>query len=37
MLEFLVPGGKDAEEPDLGAEMLGTAGDLEQRLGAGAE
>ena len=36
-LEFLVPGMEDAEEPDLGAEMLGIAGDLAQRLGAGPE
>jgi hypothetical protein len=34
-LEFLVPGMEDAEEPDLGAEMLGIAGDLDQGLGAG--
>jgi hypothetical protein len=34
-LEFLVPGVEDAEEPDLGAETLGIAGDLDQCLGAG--
>jgi hypothetical protein len=37
MLEFLVPGVEDAEEPDLGAETLGIAGDLDQRIGAGPE
>jgi hypothetical protein len=37
MLEFLVPGMKDAEESDLRAEALGIAGDLDQRLGAGPE
>src|ERR1039457_347357 len=37
MLEFLVPGVEDAEEPDLGAETLRIAGDLKQRLGAGPE
>ena len=37
MQEFLVPGVKDAEESDLGAEALGIAGDLEQRFGAGPE
>ncbi len=37
VLEFLVPGVKDAEESDLRAEALGIAGDLEQRLGAGPE
>ena len=36
-LEFLVPGVEDAEEPDLGAETLGIAGDFDQRLGAGPE
>jgi len=36
-LEFLIPGREDAEEPDLGAETLGIAGDLHQRLGAGPE
>ena len=36
-LEFLVPGMKDAEEPDLGAETLRIAGDLDERLGAGPE
>ncbi len=37
MLEFLVPGVEDAEEPDLRAEALGIAGDLKQCLGAGPE
>ncbi len=37
MLEFLVPGVKDAEESDFRAETLGIAGDLKQRLGAGPE
>ena len=37
MLEFLIPGVKNAEEPDLGAETLGIAGDLDQGCGAGAE
>ena len=37
LLEVLIPGMEDAEEADLSAEMLGIAGDLEQRLGAGAE
>ena len=37
MLEFLVPGAKDAEQSNLRAEALGIAGDLEQRLGAGPE
>jgi hypothetical protein len=37
MLKFLVPGVKDAEESNLGAEALGIAGDLKQRFGAGLE
>ena len=37
MLECLVPGVQDAEEPDSRTEALGIAGDLQQRLGAGAE
>ena len=37
MLEFLVPGMQDAEESDLGAQMLRVAGDLDQRFGAGPE
>ena len=37
LLEFLVPGVKDAEESDLRAEALGIAGDLKQCLGAGPE
>ena len=37
MLEFLVPGVKDAEESDFRAEALGIAGDFEQRLCAGPE
>jgi hypothetical protein len=37
MLEFLVPGMENAEETDLGAEMLRIAGDFKQRLGAGPE
>src|ERR1700722_242894 len=37
MLKFLVPGVEDAEESDLGAEMLRVAGHLDQRLGAGPE
>ena len=37
MLQLLVPGVEDAEEADLGTEMPGICGDLEQRLGAGAE
>jgi hypothetical protein len=28
---------EDAEEPDLGAETHGIAGDLDERLGTGAE
>src|ERR1039458_5796482 len=36
MLEFLVPGVEDAEEPDLDAETLRITGDLKQCLGAGA-
>src|SRR5580704_3097290 len=35
MLEFLIPGVKDAEESDLRAEVLRIAGDFDQRLGAG--
>ncbi len=37
MLEFLVPGVQDAEESDLGTEVLRIAGDLDQRLGTGPE
>jgi hypothetical protein len=37
MLELLIPGVEDAEEPDLGAETLRIAGDLKQGLGAGPE
>jgi len=37
MLEFLVPGVKDAEESDFRTEALRIAGDLQQRLGARAE
>jgi hypothetical protein len=37
MLEFLVPGMEDAEEPNLGAEALRVAGDLKQPIGAGPE
>jgi hypothetical protein len=37
MLEFLVPGVKDAKESDLRAEALRILGDLKQRLGAGME
>jgi len=36
-LEFLVPSMEDAEEPDLGAETLGIAGDFDQCFGAGPE
>jgi len=35
MLEFLIPGVKDTEEADLGAEMLGIASDLEEGFGTG--
>ena len=35
LLEFLVPSVKDAEESDLGAEVLRIASNLQQRLGAG--
>src|ERR1700722_15218393 len=37
MLEFLIPGVQDAEEPDLRAEGLRIAGDLQQRFGAAPE
>jgi hypothetical protein len=37
MLQLLIPGVEDAEEADLGAEMPGICGDLDQRLGARAE
>ena len=37
MLQLLVPGVKDTEEADLGAQMPGMASDFEQGLGAGAE
>ena len=37
MLEFLIPGVQDAEETDLGAKMLGVAGDFEQSFSAGTE
>ena len=37
MLEFLVPGVKDAEESDFRTEALRIAGDFQQRLGARAE
>jgi len=37
MLELLVPGMKNAEESDLGAEMPGIFGDFLKRLGAAAE
>jgi hypothetical protein len=35
--QLLIPGVQHAEEPDLGAQVFRIAGDLEQRLGAGAE
>jgi hypothetical protein len=34
MLEFLIPGMKDAEETDVGAEMPGIFGDFQKRLSA---
>src|ERR1017187_6035498 len=37
MLQFLIPGVQDAEESDLSAEVLGVAGDIDQRLGTAAE
>jgi hypothetical protein len=37
VLEFLIPGVENAEEPDLGAEPPGVAGDLKQGVGAGPE
>jgi hypothetical protein len=37
MLQLLIPGVQDAEESDLSAEMLGIAGDLEQRFCAAAK
>jgi hypothetical protein len=37
MLEVLSPGMQHAEEADLGAEVLGIGGDLEQSGGAGAK
>ena len=37
LLEFLIPGVKDAEESDLRAEVLGIAGSFEQRRGTAAE
>ena len=37
MLEFLVPGVQDAEETDLGAEMPGVTGYLEESFSAGSE
>ena len=36
-LEILSPGMQDAEESDLGSEMFGIGGDLEQSRGAGVE
>src|SRR5258708_4002399 len=36
-LEILPPGMQDAEESDLGAEVFGIGGDLQQSRGAGAE
>ena len=35
--ELLIPGVENAEEPDLGTEMLRIAGDLDQSVGAGPE
>ncbi len=35
MLESLIPGMKYAEEADLGSEVTGIAGDLQQSFGAG--
>ena len=37
MLQLLIPGVEDAEEADLGAEMLRVRGDFDQCLGAAAE
>src|SRR5258708_17485621 len=37
VLEPLVPGVQDTEEADLGAEVLGVAGNLDESLGAAAE
>jgi len=37
MLQLLIPGVEDAEEADLGSEMLGVRGDFDQCLGAAAE
>ncbi len=37
VLQLLIPGVEDAEETDLGAEVPGIRGDLDQCLGAGAE
>jgi hypothetical protein len=37
MLELLIPGMKNAEETDLGAEMPGISGDFLQRFGAASE
>ncbi len=37
MLELLIPGVEDAEEADLGAEMLGVRGNFDQGLSAAAE
>src|SRR5271168_4407804 len=34
MLELLIPGMKDAEETDLGAQMTGIFSDFQKRLGA---
>src|SRR2546430_16152376 len=35
--EFLIPGMQNAEEADLGAEVLGIAGDFQKRLRTGAK
>jgi len=37
MLQLLIPGVEDAEEADLGAEMLRVRGNFDQRLGTAAE
>ena len=37
MFHFLIPGMEDAEEPDLGAEMLGITSNLHQGFSAGSE
>ena len=37
MLQFLIPGMKNAEETDLGAEALGVRGNFEESLCAAAE